>query len=123
MYLSGVSFYVLSDDFLVHQSHIYDEMARKLEVRRFALIAYLISRQRAATIQPENLRGLPRRDLPQVRKKNGRLFKRSEIPFYRYIKAFFDSGTLESPRAANARQECKKIRSISRFVTQVRMVG
>jgi hypothetical protein len=32
MYLSGVSFYVLSDDFLVHQSHAYDEEARKLEV-------------------------------------------------------------------------------------------
>lgn len=32
MYLSGVSFYVLSDDFLVHQSHKYDEEARKLEV-------------------------------------------------------------------------------------------
>ncbi|KAH8114420.1 glycosyl-transferase for dystroglycan-domain-containing protein [Phellopilus nigrolimitatus] len=33
MYLSGVSFYVLADDFLVHQSHAYDEQARKLERR------------------------------------------------------------------------------------------
>ena len=33
MYLSGVDFYVLSDDFLVHQSHAYDEQARKLERR------------------------------------------------------------------------------------------
>lgn len=32
MYMSGVSFYVLSDDFLVHQSHAYDEAARKAEV-------------------------------------------------------------------------------------------
>jgi len=32
MYLSGVSFYVLSDDFLIHQSHMYDEVARRLEV-------------------------------------------------------------------------------------------
>ncbi|KAL5521302.1 hypothetical protein ACEPAG_9225 [Sanghuangporus baumii] len=33
MYLSGVDFYVLADDFLVHQSHAYDEQARKLERR------------------------------------------------------------------------------------------
>ena len=33
MYLSGVSFYVLSDHFLVHQNHLYEEAARKQEVR------------------------------------------------------------------------------------------
>lgn len=32
MYLSGVSFYILADHFLVHQSHLYEEVARKLEV-------------------------------------------------------------------------------------------
>jgi hypothetical protein len=32
MYLSGVSFYVLSDHFLVHQSHVYEEEARRSEV-------------------------------------------------------------------------------------------
>jgi Glycosyl-transferase for dystroglycan len=32
MYLSGVSFYVLSDHFLIHQSHAYEEEARKSEV-------------------------------------------------------------------------------------------
>lgn len=32
MYLSGVSFYVLSDHFLIHQSHTYEEEARKNEV-------------------------------------------------------------------------------------------
>ncbi|KAH7883193.1 glycosyltransferase family 49 protein [Phlebopus sp. FC_14] len=31
MFLSGVSFYVLADHFLVHQSHSYEEAARKLE--------------------------------------------------------------------------------------------
>lgn len=31
MYLSGMSFYVLADHFLVHQSHPYEEEARKLE--------------------------------------------------------------------------------------------
>lgn len=31
LYLSGVSFYVLPDDFLIHQSHEYAEAARKNE--------------------------------------------------------------------------------------------
>jgi hypothetical protein len=37
MYLSGMSFYVLADHFLVHQSHPYEEEARKLEVSIFLL--------------------------------------------------------------------------------------
>ncbi|KLO10318.1 hypothetical protein SCHPADRAFT_832679 [Schizopora paradoxa] len=85
MYLSGVSFYVLSDDFLVHQSHIYDEMARKLE-RRYNRKIYADFREETCL---------------------------------KYLKAFFDRGTLESPRAANAREECKKVRGVSRFITQV----
>ena len=32
-YLSGVSFYVLADHFLIHQSHAYEEEARREEVR------------------------------------------------------------------------------------------
>lgn len=32
MYLAGISFYVLSDDFLIHQSHLYAEDVRKAEV-------------------------------------------------------------------------------------------
>ncbi|KIK90760.1 glycosyltransferase family 49 protein [Paxillus rubicundulus Ve08.2h10] len=31
MYLSGMSFYVMADHFLVHQSHVYEEAARRLE--------------------------------------------------------------------------------------------
>lgn len=33
MYLSGMSFFVIADHFLVHQSHAYEEAARRLEVR------------------------------------------------------------------------------------------
>lgn len=33
MYLSGVSFYVLADHFVIHQSHTYEEQARREEVR------------------------------------------------------------------------------------------
>ncbi|KAJ7647643.1 glycosyl-transferase for dystroglycan-domain-containing protein [Roridomyces roridus] len=31
MYLSGISYYVLSDHFLVHQNHLYEETARRIE--------------------------------------------------------------------------------------------
>ena len=34
MHISGVSFYVLSDHFIIHQSHTYAEEARKYEVSR-----------------------------------------------------------------------------------------
>ncbi|KAL0581338.1 hypothetical protein V5O48_000714 [Marasmius crinis-equi] len=34
MYLSGVSYYVLSDHFIIHQNHLYEEKARKTE-RKF----------------------------------------------------------------------------------------
>lgn len=32
MYTSGISFYVLSDHFIIHQSHVYEESARRNEV-------------------------------------------------------------------------------------------
>lgn len=35
IYLSGVSFHVMSDHFLIHQSHKYEEEARREEVRSF----------------------------------------------------------------------------------------
>lgn len=31
MYLSGISFYVLADHFIIHQNHLYEEQARKHE--------------------------------------------------------------------------------------------
>jgi len=32
MYLSGISFYVLADQFIIHQNHLYEETMRKNEV-------------------------------------------------------------------------------------------
>ena len=68
MYLSGVSLYVLSDDFLVHQSHAYDEEARKLEVNNLiplsmSLSSFLLSE----ALQQKDLHGLSRRDVSKVR--------------------------------------------------------
>jgi hypothetical protein len=33
MYLSGVSFHVLADHFIIHQNHLYEETVRKNEVQ------------------------------------------------------------------------------------------
>ena len=33
MYISGISYFVLSDHFIIHQNHRYEEVARKNEVR------------------------------------------------------------------------------------------
>ena len=41
MYISGVSFYVLSDHFIVHQNHLYEEKARKDEVSTPLRISHL----------------------------------------------------------------------------------
>ena len=32
MYLSGVTYYVMADHFLIHQNHLYEETARRSEV-------------------------------------------------------------------------------------------
>ncbi|GAA5986683.1 hypothetical protein JCM5350_001451 [Sporobolomyces pararoseus] len=77
LYLSGVSFYVLPDDFLIHQSHAYAEKARKHE-----------------------------------RRYNRKLYTdfREELCF-RYLNLFLDQ--INSPRAKNLANECKKIKGFS----------
>ena len=69
MYLSGVSFYVLSDHFLIHQSHTYEEEARKNEVS--VLISHLTVRladpsAKTAQVQSQDTLGLQGGNLPQV---------------------------------------------------------
>ncbi|KAJ8488689.1 hypothetical protein ONZ51_g3382 [Trametes cubensis] len=104
MYLSGVSFYVLSDHFLIHQSHKYEEEARREEVdlshRYFALGTA---------------------DLPSFQRKSNRKlyadFK--EESCLRYLYRYYREGTLHAERAANAREECKKIKNIAKTVSQL----
>ncbi|KAI0662432.1 glycosyl-transferase for dystroglycan-domain-containing protein [Cubamyces menziesii] len=85
MYLSGVSFYVLSDHFLIHQSHKYEEEARREE-----------------------------------RKSNRKLYADfKEESCLRYLYRYYREGTLHAERAANAREECKKIKNIAKTVSQL----
>ncbi|PIL30908.1 hypothetical protein GSI_07077 [Ganoderma sinense ZZ0214-1] len=92
MYLSGVSYYVLSDHFLIHQSHKYEEEARR-EERKLNRKLYTDFKEEACLRVP------------------------------RYIYRYFREGTLHSERAANAREECKKIKNIAKTVTQVTHVS
>jgi len=39
MYLSGVSYHVLADHFIIHQNHLYEETARKNEVQTIPRLA------------------------------------------------------------------------------------
>ena len=68
MYLSGVSFYVLSDHFLIHQSHTYEEEARKNEVSALFSPNRALYRSSAKTapVQSQDTLRLQGGDLPQV---------------------------------------------------------
>ncbi|ETW80635.1 glycosyltransferase family 49 protein [Heterobasidion irregulare TC 32-1] len=85
MYLSGISFYVLGDHFLIHQNHLYEEEARRSE-----------------------------------RKYNRKIYADfKEEACLRYIRRFYDEGTLNTTRGHNAQEECQKIKGIGKIVTQV----
>ncbi|KAI0374565.1 hypothetical protein BV20DRAFT_961774 [Pilatotrama ljubarskyi] len=85
MYLSGVSFYVLSDHFLIHQSHKYEEEARREE-----------------------------------RKSNRKLYSDfKEESCLRYLYRYYREGTLRTDQAANAREECKKIKNMAKTISQL----
>lgn len=83
LYISGVSFYVLVDDFLIHQrfvcldwphnalsdgpiSHTYAEQVRKQEVLTSAWCLFMELTFYLAKIQRQSIRSVQRRDVPQV---------------------------------------------------------
>ncbi|KAH8093124.1 glycosyl-transferase for dystroglycan-domain-containing protein [Cristinia sonorae] len=85
MYLSGVSFYVLSDHFLIHQSHKYEEEARREE-----------------------------------RKYNRKLYTDfKEEACLRYLYRFHHDGTLDTIRGRNVKEECKKIKSVTKIALEL----
>ncbi|KAH9927495.1 glycosyl-transferase for dystroglycan-domain-containing protein [Epithele typhae] len=98
MHLSGVSFFVLSDHFLVHQSHAYEEAARREEVSSAFVV--LISKLTQDAVQ---------------RKANRKIYAEfKEEACLRYLYRYHRDGTLHTPRAANARTECRKIKKIAK---------
>ncbi|GJE93019.1 glycosyltransferase family 49 protein [Phanerochaete sordida] len=85
IYLSGVDFYVMADHFLIHQSHKYEEEARREE-----------------------------------RKYNRKLYTDfKEEACLRYLYRFHAAGQLHTPLAANAVEECKKMKGVERLATEL----
>ncbi|EKM52779.1 glycosyltransferase family 49 protein [Phanerochaete carnosa HHB-10118-sp] len=85
IYLSGVDFYVMADHFLIHQSHKYEEEARREE-----------------------------------RKYNRKLYADfKEEACLRYLYRFHSAGQLRTSVAANAVQECKKVKSVEKLASEL----
>ena len=99
-----MSFYVLPDDFLIHQSHEYAEAARKNE-RRYNRKLYL---DVGRPLYVEKARS----DDSTTAAWPALLQFREELCF-RYLDQFITSGLLETPVSRNLLTECKKIKGFS----------
>nr|GAT57821.1 predicted protein [Mycena chlorophos] len=76
MYLSGISYYVLADHFLIHQNHLYEETARRVErkhnrklyaeFREEACLRYLKQFQHDNSTRGQNARGECRKFQAQI---------------------------------------------------------
>lgn len=74
LYLSGVNFYVMSDHFLIHQSHKYEEEARREEVKPSVTDVFffwggeltLTIATYSEKVQSQVVCGFQRRDVPPV---------------------------------------------------------
>ena len=103
MYLSGVDFYVLGDDFLVHRSHGYDESARRVE-RRYNRRIYRDFREEVCL-----------RYLYSSLKGGMGLSKKEED--VRRRPDTLDG--LRGRRARNVIEECKKMKGVARIIAMV----
>ncbi|KAG0308283.1 hypothetical protein BGZ98_008454 [Dissophora globulifera] len=85
IYISGIDYYVLPQDFLIHQSHPYKEETRK-----------------------------------QERKYNRNLYRHfQEEACFRYSKAFVMANLWSTPKAANIKEQCNKIKGFKQVVAQL----
>jgi glycosyltransferase-like protein LARGE len=65
-HISGVTFYVLSDDFVIHQSHSYAEHVRKSEVEQAIDFRSALIHCTLAKIQPQTVCRIQRRNMSSV---------------------------------------------------------
>ncbi|KDQ08516.1 glycosyltransferase family 49 protein [Botryobasidium botryosum FD-172 SS1] len=111
IYLSGVSFYVLPDDFLIHQSHAYAEQIRKHE-RKYNTKLYTEYREEACLrfvhTDCPNLLHAAITNTPLC------LFICSS-----HLVRFHQAGMIHTEQAHNARIECQKLRAVAKFAVEV----
>jgi len=124
MYISGISYFVLSDHFIIHQNHRYEEVARKNEVRfLFRLchslldttVFYVFQRRHNRRVYLDFKEETCLRSAPfcSIHSSNPTFF------FRRYLKKYQDQNLLNTPRASNAQQECKNIKRVAKIAAEV----
>jgi hypothetical protein len=105
IYLSGIDYWILPDDFLIHQTHFYLEDTRKKEVSITCcrLLRYL----------PCAIPNI----LPFQRKYNKKLYDnfREEVCL-RYSRMMIANNLWSTPRADNVKAECSKIKGFKSAV-------
>jgi hypothetical protein len=100
IYLSGIDYHVLPNDFLIHQTHHYPETERAKEVRYASPMVMAFVTALSLTC------------VYYQRAYNRKLYDnfREEVCL-RYARMFMGAGDWDSPRADNLRTECRKIRA------------
>ena len=123
MYLgSGMSFYVLPD-FVIHQSHPYDEETRKAEVRAFfvCIITTLSIRKRGNTTSNCTLISVKRLAFGEFLSPPERV--RNSQAVHRYLHFSLAMGELDTVKGVNLQTECQKVPGVSSLAVDVSMAG
>lgn len=120
MYLSGVSFYVMADHFLIHQTHKYEEAARREEVslllcHSHSLLTKITQRKYNRKLYADF------KEEACLRQVCGAVRAVYDIPdvLGRYLFRYAHEGVLHTPRGFNVQEECKKLKGVARIATQV----
>jgi hypothetical protein len=123
MYLSGISYFVLADHFLVHQSHLYEEVTRRHEVLVLSGAFFL-----PPTDPSHSKRKYNRKVFTDFREETCLRWEPSFLccnPLAdtqgscRYLKSYYEHGVLNTTEAGNALEECRKIKGVSKLASQV----
>ncbi|KAF5383486.1 hypothetical protein D9757_006133 [Collybiopsis confluens] len=112
MYLSGMSFYVLSDHFILHQDHAYEERVRKDE-RRYNKKIYSDFKEETCV-----------RRVAFPGPISYALYGAKEgTSVCRYFKLYHDLGILDTWRGYNIQKECMKLKGFPRIAQEILMKG
>ncbi|KAK9719528.1 hypothetical protein K7432_004736 [Basidiobolus ranarum] len=113
IYLSGIEFWVLPSDFLIHQNHDYPETTRRNEVGSdLYMTTELIDLYMTTKLIDT--------DIHLQRKLNKNIYANfREETCFRYWRNALALGTWDQPRSNNAKQECGKIPGFLEILNEV----
>lgn len=94
----------MADHFLIHQSHKYEEEARREEVRH-SVAVHIFTTLTSVSSQ---------------RKYNRKLYADfKEEACLRYLYRFHAAGLLHDPISSNAIEQCRRMKNIEKLVSEV----